>query len=141
MNARLRCRPKEPDKSRGCSKRTNCINIVVFCQLKCNGLRFLERKSRRLLIFRAGVGMDPKFKAYKTGMDTVLERYPCGRGDGQRRGVVYYLCKCDCGKEFIVSAMNYRTTLILAVARLNQLLKATVPMSGLLGLRTERLYA
>lgn len=38
-------------------------------------------------------------------------------------------------------AMNYRATLILAVARLNQLLKATVPMSGLLGLRTERLYA
>lgn len=49
------------------------------------------------------MGMDPKFKAYKTGMVTVLERYPCGRGNGQRRGAVYYLCKCDCGKEFIVS--------------------------------------
>ena len=36
--------------------------------------------------------------------------------------------------------MNYRATLILAAARLNQLLKAAVPMSGLLGLRTERLY-
>ena len=38
-------------------------------------------------------------------------------------------------------AMNYRATLILAIARLNQLLKATVPMSGLLGFRMERLYA
>ena len=47
--------------------------------------------------------MDPKFNAYKAGMDIVLERYPCGRGNGQRRGAVYYLCKCDCGKEFIVS--------------------------------------
>lgn len=47
--------------------------------------------------------MDPKFKAYKAGMDIVLERYPCGRGNGQRRGAVYYLCKCDCEKEFLVS--------------------------------------
>ena len=48
--------------------------------------------------------MDPNFKPYRTGMMTVLERYPCGRGNGKSKGrmFVYYLCKCDCGKEFIV---------------------------------------
>lgn len=35
-------------------------------------------------------------------MTTVLERYPCGKGGSRGRGVVYYLCRCDCGKEFIV---------------------------------------
>lgn len=37
-------------------------------------------------------------------MMTVLERYPCGKGNGKSKGrmFVYYLCKCDCGKEFIV---------------------------------------
>ena len=44
--------------------------------------------------------MDPKFKPYKTGMMTVIEKYPCGSTKG--RNHVYYLCKCDCGKEFIV---------------------------------------
>ena len=44
--------------------------------------------------------MDPKFKPYKTGMMTVMEKYPCGSTKG--RNHVYYLCKCDCGKEFIV---------------------------------------
>lgn len=47
--------------------------------------------------------MDPKFKAYRTGMMTVLERYPCGKEKGKGRNSVYYLCKCDCGKEFIVT--------------------------------------
>ena len=48
--------------------------------------------------------MDPNFKPYRTGMMTVLERYPCGKGNGKSKGrmFVYYLCKCDCGKEFIV---------------------------------------
>ena len=48
--------------------------------------------------------MDPNSKPYRTGMMTVLERYPCGKGNGKSKGrmFVYYLCKCDCGKEFIV---------------------------------------
>ena len=37
--------------------------------------------------------------------------------------------------------MNYHATLILAVVHRSQSLKAAVPMNGLLGLRTERLYA
>lgn len=37
--------------------------------------------------------------------------------------------------------MNYHVTLILVVAPRNQLLKVADPMSGLLGLRTEKLYA
>ncbi len=37
-------------------------------------------------------------------MLTVEERYPCGKSIGQRgRANVYYLCKCKCGKEFIVT--------------------------------------
>lgn len=47
--------------------------------------------------------MDPNFKPYRTGMTMVLERYPCGKGGSRGRGVVFYLCKCDCGKEFIVT--------------------------------------
>lgn len=35
-------------------------------------------------------------------MSTVLEKYPCGK-HSKGRNHVYYLCKCDCGKEFIVS--------------------------------------
>ena len=48
--------------------------------------------------------MDPKSKPYRTGMMTVLERYPCRKWNGKSKGrmFVYYLCKCDCGKEFIV---------------------------------------
>ncbi len=47
--------------------------------------------------------MGPSFKAYRTGMVTVLEKCPCGRKPGQRgRNNVFYLCLCDCGKEFIV---------------------------------------
>lgn len=46
--------------------------------------------------------MDPNFKPYRTGMVTVLEKYPCGRGTSKGRNHVYYLCRCDCGKEFIV---------------------------------------
>lgn len=47
--------------------------------------------------------MDPSFKPYRTGMMTVLEKYPCGRKPGQKgRNNVFYLCLCDCGKEFIV---------------------------------------
>lgn len=49
--------------------------------------------------------MDPRFKPYRTGMVTVKEKYPCGRGQSGSKGrnLVYYLCVCDCGKEFIVS--------------------------------------
>ena len=47
--------------------------------------------------------MDVNFKPYKTGMVTVKEKYPCGRGDSKGRNHVYYLCQCDCGKEFIVT--------------------------------------
>jgi len=37
-------------------------------------------------------------------MLTVKERYPCGCGDGHKgRNHVYYLCRCDCGKEVIFS--------------------------------------
>ena len=46
--------------------------------------------------------MDSTFKPYRTGMSTVLEKYPCGK-HSKGRNHVYYLCKCDCGKEFIVS--------------------------------------
>lgn len=46
--------------------------------------------------------MDPNFKPYRTGKLTVLERYPCGkRLDQHGRNGVYYLCRCDCGKEVI----------------------------------------
>ena len=48
--------------------------------------------------------MDPNFKPYKTGMLTIRKRYPCGCGDGHKgRNHVYYLCRCDCGKEVIFS--------------------------------------
>ncbi len=35
---------------------------------------------------------------------TILERYPCGKGNGKSKSrmFVYHLCKCDCGKKFIV---------------------------------------
>ena len=56
--------------------------------------------------------MDVKFKPYKTGMVTMKEKYPCGRGDSKKRNHVYYLCQCDCGKEFIVSGMSFPVTLI-----------------------------
>ena len=49
--------------------------------------------------------MDLNFKPYRTGMLTVKERYPCGSGDGPNgRNHVYYLCRCDCGKEVICSS-------------------------------------
>lgn len=37
-------------------------------------------------------------------MMTILERYPCGKGNGKSKSrmFVYCLCKCDYGKEFIV---------------------------------------
>ena len=48
--------------------------------------------------------MDPNFKPYRTGMLTVKEKYPCGCGDGHKgRNHVFYLCRCDCGKEVIFS--------------------------------------
>lgn len=50
--------------------------------------------------------MDTSFKPYKKWMVSVLERYPCGRDpkkEGQGRAPVYYLCRCDCGKEFILT--------------------------------------
>lgn len=36
--------------------------------------------------------MNPNFKPYRTGMMTVLERYPCGKGNGKSKGrmFVYY---------------------------------------------------
>ncbi len=46
--------------------------------------------------------MDKTFKPRRTGMMTVLERYPCGSRTGGRNSV-FYLCKCDCGKEFVVT--------------------------------------
>ncbi len=45
--------------------------------------------------------MDPTFQPKRSGMFMVLEKYPCGSHSGGR-GSVYYLCRCDCGKEFIV---------------------------------------
>jgi hypothetical protein len=48
--------------------------------------------------------MDPSFKPYESGLLIVEEGYPCGKSIGQRgRANVYYLCKCQCGKEFIVT--------------------------------------
>ena len=52
--------------------------------------------------------MDPRFRPYKVNMVTVKERWPCGRGKGSERSskgrnFVYYLCQCDCGKEFVLS--------------------------------------
>lgn len=47
--------------------------------------------------------MDPKFKPYRTGMITVLERCPCGKSGHQGKPPVYYICRCDCGKEFVVT--------------------------------------
>ena len=46
--------------------------------------------------------MGPNFKPYKTGMVTVFERCPCGRG-APGRSSVFYICRCDCGKEFVVT--------------------------------------
>lgn len=46
--------------------------------------------------------MDSNFKPRRTGLITVLEKYPCG-SHSKGRCSVYYLCKYDCGKEFIVS--------------------------------------
>lgn len=86
--------------------------------------------------------MDLKFKAYKTGMDTVLERYPCGRENGQRRGAVYYLCKRDCGKEFIVSGNELSRHPYSCGCMPKPIAEGgRSTMSGLLGLRMERLYA
>ena len=59
--------------------------------------------SEAFIFLRVGKSMDVNFKPYKTGMVTVKEKYPCGRGDSKGRNHVYYLCQCDCGKEFIVS--------------------------------------
>ena len=47
--------------------------------------------------------MDPKFKPYKTGMIDLLERCPCGKHGGKGKSLVYYICKCECGKEFAVT--------------------------------------
>ena len=85
--------------------------------------------------------MGPIFKAYKIGMVTVLERYPCGRGNGQRRGAVYYLCKCDCGKEFIVSGDELLRHPYSCGCTPKPIVEDNRPMSGLLGFRMERLYA
>ncbi len=46
--------------------------------------------------------MDKAFKQRRTGMVTVLERYPCSSHTGGRNSA-FYLCKCDCGKEFVVN--------------------------------------
>jgi len=59
---------------------------------------------RPFFFLRLGENMDPNFKPYRTGMLMVREKYPCGRGDGHKgRNHVYYLCRCDCGKEVIFS--------------------------------------
>ena len=65
---------------------------------------FPERESGGFLIPDMVSIMDPNFKPYRTGMVTVLERYPCGKGNrkGGRENVFYY-CRCDCGNTFIVS--------------------------------------
>ena len=49
-----------------------------------------------------GKDMDPSFKPFKTGMIEVMERCPCGK-HGKGRNLVYYICRCECGKEFVVS--------------------------------------
>ena len=79
-------------------------------------LRFLERVSEAFSLSPIWWSMNPNFKPYRTGMMTVLERYPCGKGNGKSKGrmFVYYLCKCDCGKEFIVGGVNYPSILIPA---------------------------
>ena len=46
--------------------------------------------------------MDPDFKPRRIGMILVEERYPCGRHT-KGRSPVYYKCRCDCGKEFILT--------------------------------------
>ncbi len=45
--------------------------------------------------------MDPTFKPRRTGKITVLEKYQCG-SHSKGRNSVFYLCRCDCGKEFVV---------------------------------------
>ena len=79
-------------------------------------LRFLERVSEFFSLSPIWSSMNPNSKPYRTDMMTVLERYPCGKGNGKSKGrmFVYYLCKCDCGKEFIVGGVNYPSILIPA---------------------------
>lgn len=46
--------------------------------------------------------MNPTFKPRRIGIILVEERFPCGRYS-KGRSPVYYLCKCNCGKEFILT--------------------------------------
>lgn len=46
--------------------------------------------------------MDPTFKPRRIGMLLIEERYPCGR-HSKGRNLVYYKCRCDCGKEFVLT--------------------------------------
>lgn len=46
--------------------------------------------------------MDPTFKPRRIGMLLIEERYPCGR-HSKGRNRVYYKCRCDCGKEFVLT--------------------------------------
>lgn len=66
-----------------------------------------ERECSEAFAFRTREkDMDTSFKPYKKWMVSVLERYPCGRDpkkEGRGRPPVYYLCRCDCGKEFILT--------------------------------------
>lgn len=66
--------------------------------------------------------MDPNFKPYRTGMMTVLERYPCGKGTVNRKAVCLSIAYANVTVERNSSseAMNYPSILIRAVAPLNQ---------------------
>lgn len=45
--------------------------------------------------------MDPTFQSKRSGRIMVLEKYPCGSLHSGGGCSVYYLSRCDCGKEFI----------------------------------------
>jgi hypothetical protein len=72
-----------------------------------NGLRVPEMGTLGGFYYPSqGNVMDTTFKPYKIHMVTVMERYQCGRDtkrNGRGKPSVFYLCKCDCGKEFILS--------------------------------------
>jgi hypothetical protein len=88
----------------GSNEATHAGSIPVGPTRKRTASGFPERESGGFLIPDIVSIMDPNFKPYRTGMVTVLERYPCGKGNrkGGRENVFYY-CRCDCGNTFIVS--------------------------------------
>lgn len=77
--------------------------------------------------------MDPNFKPYRTGMMTILKRYPCGKGTVNRKAVCLSIAYANVTVERNSSseAMNYPSILIPADVLPNQKgRKQEDPMTG-----------